>query len=122
MQVQITIAGRTLIAELDDNKTAEKIATVLPISASASVWGDEIYFEIPVSIAEVDEAVEEVEVGSLAYWPPGNAMCIFYGRTPVSTGEKPRAYSPVNVFGRILGDATELRGVSSGSAITVEEA
>jgi len=66
-----------------------------------------------------DDAVEEVEVGDLAYWPPGNAFCIFFGPTPVSRGDRPRAASPVNVFGRLLGDATAFRAVSDGTEVTI---
>ncbi len=102
-------ATNHLEGEIDDNETGRAIAAVLPIFGKANIWGDEIYFEIPVTLSEEAGARAEVEVGTLAYWPPGNALCIFYGRTPVSTDDTPRAYSPVNKFGRILGDATELR-------------
>ncbi len=91
MQVRITVAGKSFDAELDDNETAAAIAAVLPIEGSANVWGDEIYFEIPVALAENAGARAEVAVGTLAYWPPGNALCIFYGPTPVSVDATPRA-------------------------------
>ncbi len=122
MKIKIEAGDVVLEAELNDSDTAQKIAAVLPLSGSANVWGDEIYFEIPASLSEADDAIEEVQVGAIAYWPPGQAMCLFFGRTPVSTSELPRAYSPVNVFGRILGDATELKGVPSGASITVSQA
>ena len=122
MKIKIEVGDITLEAELNDSDTSQNIVAALPISGSANVWGDEIYFEIPVSLSEAPDAIEEVEVGTIAYWPPGQAMCLFYGRTPVSTSDLPRAYSPVNVFGRILGDATELKGVPSGASITVSEA
>jgi hypothetical protein len=63
--------------------------------------------------------VEDVDIGTLAYWPTGHAFCIFFGPTPVSTGQRPRAYSPVNVFGHVIGDATLLKTVSSGSKVRV---
>ncbi|MFN2202960.1 MAG: cyclophilin-like fold protein [Caldilineaceae bacterium] len=122
MKVRITVAGKEFEAEFDDNDTADAVAELLPIEANASVWGDEIYFEIPVSLAQNPDAIAEVPVGAIAYWPPGNAMCIFFGPTPVSTGDTPRAYSPVNEFGRIISDATELRGVRNGARVTVEKA
>ena len=65
------------------------------------------------------EAKEIVAVGDLGYWPTGSAFCIFFGPTPVSQNDMPRAYSPVNVFGKILGDAQVFRQVSSGSSIRV---
>jgi hypothetical protein len=101
--------------------TAQAILDALPIHGRANRWGDEIYFSIPVSVA-VEQAHEEVEVGDLAFWPPGNGFCIFFGRTPASTNEKPRAASPVNVFGRISGDATIFRETRSGEDIRIEKA
>jgi uncharacterized protein len=122
MRIRIAVEGRSLEAELEQNETAEALAAILPIEAPANVWGDEIYFEIPVVLQENAEARADVDIGTLAYWPPGRAMCIFYGRTPVSVDDTPRAYSPVNVFGRIIGDAAVLRGVSNGAAVVVEKA
>ena len=84
-QITITVSEITLPATLNDSPTARQIATHLPLRGAANVWGDEIYFEIPVQATEAADAVEEVEIGTLAYWPPGNAFCIFYGKTPVNT-------------------------------------
>ena len=63
------------------------------------------------------DARADVAVGELGYWPVGSAFCIFFGPTPASTGKEPRAYSPVNILGRVLGDATGCRGVRSGAAV-----
>ncbi|MBV7339695.1 hypothetical protein KFU94_68085 [Chloroflexi bacterium TSY] len=120
--ITITAGSVTLQAELNDSKTAREIWNALPIKGSANVWGDEIYFGIPLSLDQAADARADVEVGDLAYWPPGNAFCIFYGRTPVSTSEKPRAASPVNVFGHIQGDATLFRTVSNGETVRIERA
>ena len=119
MKIEIVIEEIRLEATLDENPTTEQIAAILPIEGSANTWGDEIYFEIPLQADLSDDAVAEVEVGTLAYWPTGRAMCLFFGPTPMSKGDKPRAYSPVNVFGRIDGDATALRGVPDGAAVTI---
>jgi len=111
-------------AEIIDEKnpkTAEAIWKALPIRARANRWGDEIYFSIPVSLGE-EEAQEEVKVGDLAYWPPGKGFCIFFGPTPASVGAEPRAASPVNVFGRIVGDASIFRKVRSGEKIEIQRA
>ena len=61
-------------------------------------------------------------VGELGYWPVGSAFCIFFGPTPVSTGVEPRAYSPVNILGRVLGDATRFRDVRSGVSVRLARA
>jgi hypothetical protein len=118
-QINISVENLSVEAEMLDTPTAKKILEVLPLESSANVWGDEIYFDIPLNIALEPEAGADVEVGDLAYWPAGPAFCIFFGPTPVSTGDQPRAYSPVNVFGRIIGDAKQFKGVSSGAMVTV---
>ena len=119
--VAITIDDLSVHAELNESETASKIASLLPLEGTANVWGYEIYFMVPLEMAAAPDARSEVEVGELGYWPAGPAFCIFYGPTPVSTDDTPRAYSPVNVFGRVLGDATVLRGVENGAVVRVEQ-
>ena len=118
-KINLSVGKVSLYAEMLDTPTASKILEALPLESSANVWGDEIYFDIPLSLAQEPDARAEVEVGDLAYWPAGPAFCIFFGPTPVSTGGQPRAYSPVNVFGRVLGDAKQFKGVPSGAAVKV---
>jgi len=106
-------------AVLYGTATADAVWACLPLHASANTWGDEIYFDIALSLDQEPDARAEVRVGDLAYWPAGPAFCIFFGPTPVSTDDQPRAYSPVNVFGRVLGDATLFKAVSGGSTVKV---
>jgi len=120
-KIIITVQGLTYSAEMNDSETAGKISESLPIEGSVNVWGDEIYFDIPVQMEAAPDARAEVAVGDLAYWPTGAAFCIFFGPTPVSTDENPRAYSPVNVFGRIVGDLMPLKTVPDGAVIRVEK-
>ena len=103
----------------ENPKTADTIWAALPIKGAANRWGDEIYFSIPVSLKE-ENARAEVEVGSVAYWPPGKALCVFFGPTPVSKHREPRAYSPVNVFAKIDGDPTAFKKVRDGDQVTLE--
>lgn len=117
--IVITAGDATVQAELFDNPTADAVWEALPVEGTANVWGEEIYFDIPVTVAQADDAREEMAVGELAYWPTGRAFCIFFGRTPVSVGDEPRAYSPVNPFGRIVGDVAALREVSQGAPVRV---
>lgn len=94
----------------------------LPIESTAERWGDEIYFSTPVRIG-LENAQETVEMGDVAYWPPGSSICIFFGPTPVSrTPEEIRPASPVNVFGKIIGDPKIFDKVKSGDKIRVEPA
>jgi len=118
-KIWINAGGVSMLAELNDSGTANKIWRVLPIETNVNTWGDEIFFEIPVVSEEEPEARSEVDVGELGYWPVGNAFCIFFGPTPVSTDERPRAASPVNIVGNLQGDATEFRNVRNGAKVSI---
>jgi hypothetical protein len=121
-RITITAGSVTMEAELNDSPTAQLIWESLPITGRANTWGDEIYFGIPVRAEQVPDARADVEVGELGYWPAGSAFCIFFGPTPVSSGDQPRAASPVNVVGRVLGDATAFRKVGAGATVTLSKA
>jgi len=121
-KIKITVKGISVEAELNDSATADAIWEALPIEASGSTWGDEIYFSIPVNLSEAGDSQEVVELGDLGYWPPGTAFCIFYGRTPASHGDEIRPASAVNVFGHILDDPTVFRKIRGGAGVRVERA
>jgi len=107
-------------AGLNDSNTAQKIWEALPIEGRVNTWGDEIYFSIPINIG-VENAEEVVSEGDLGYWPPGSAFCIFFGLTPASQGDEIRAASPVNIFGKIIGDSKVFKKASSGAKIIIEK-
>ncbi|MBC7082889.1 MAG: hypothetical protein H5T95_05280 [Firmicutes bacterium] len=117
-RISITAGDVKVEAVLNDTPTADAIWAVLPITGRANRWGDEIYFEIPVRLAG-ENAKDVVEAGDLGYWPPGRAFCIFFGPTPVSRGNEIRPASPVNVFGRVEGEAKVLRSVRDGAEVVV---
>jgi hypothetical protein len=108
------------VAELNDTRTAQAIWEALPIKACANLWGEEVYFSIPVSL-ELEAGQEVVSAGDLGYWPEGSAFCIFFGPTPVSRGGEIRPASAVTVFGRITGDATIFKQVASGAKVIIEK-
>ena len=118
----IVTEGLKLRAELNDTPTAQAIYDALPIVASGNRWGEEFYFDIPVNEPLASDATEEVKVGDLGYWPPGKAFCVFFGRTPASTGDDPRAASPVNLIGKVVDDATALSDIPHGAEIRLEKA
>jgi uncharacterized protein len=118
--ITITVADLVLTAELNESATAKQIASALPIEGIANTWGDEIYCWIPVTTAQAPDAQQEVDVGVLAYWPAGSAFCIFFGPTPMSSDDQPRAFSPVNIVGRVVGDPTVLRNVQNGAQLRIE--
>lgn len=122
MQRKIRIAAGNLSmeAELTESETAHALWEALPIRGSANVWGEEIYFQVPVDAPLEDSAREEIEVGEIAYWPPGSAFCIFFGRTPASVDDAPRAASPVNPLGKVAGDPKDFLNVRSGEEVLLE--
>ncbi len=105
----ITIGKTTLRAELTDTPCAKQILETLPLEATPNEWGDEFYFEIPVNEPLDDTAATRVKIGDIGYWPPGKALAIFFGPTPMSTGSDPVPASAVNIVGRILDDATVMK-------------
>ena len=120
---RIRITAGTIEAEavLDQSNTAQAVWDALPLSVPGDTWGDEIYFGIPVK-TKAENPCETVEMGDLAYWPPGSAFCIFFGPTPASRGAEIRPASPVNVFGRVTGDPTVFKKVRAGTPIRIERA
>ena len=92
-------------------RTVDAIANKLPFEGRAALWKEEVYFEIPVKMGE-EKAKPTVETGTIAYWPMGSALCIFYGSS--------QPYSPVNVVGKITKNLEIFRQVKSGTKIKVE--
>lgn len=118
-RIRIQAGDVTVEGVLNDTTTGKAIAAALPIDASAQTWGDEIYFSIPVTCDE-ENAREVVEMGDIGYWPPGSALCFFFGPTPASRGDEIRPASAVNIVGKIEGDATVLKPVPAGAKIHIE--
>jgi hypothetical protein len=102
----------------DNPETRAAIKAELPIEGHATRWGDELYFRTPVDVREED-GQETVPEGAIAYWPQGNAVCLFWGTTPASTGEEPRAASAVNLVA-MLSDPERLNGVEGGAEVRIE--
>ncbi len=119
-RIRIKAAHVTLKAELFDTVCAKKIVDTLPIEVRPDEWGDEFYFEIPVVESLDETATTKVKVGDIGYWPPGKAMAIFFGPTPMSTGPDPVPASAVNVVGKIIDDATLLKKVQGAIKIRIE--
>lgn len=117
----ITPSTGQITAELTDEnpETTKAFKKALPITGHANIWGDEIYFSIPVD-AEPENGKKVVALGDIAFWPPGNAFCIFFGPTPMSRGDEIRPASEVNVFGKITGDPKVFKKVRSGEEVRIE--
>ena len=122
MLVLIKSGEVNLKAELLDNATSKNILEILPIKASAQTWGDEIYFDIPMHVELDNSSKEVVELGDLGFWPTGDCFCIFFGKTPASTGDEIRPASAVNVFGKVRGNLKLLKQIKQGDDIIIEQA
>ncbi len=119
-QIAIDFGELTVRAEWNDSPAARRIARALPIEARAHTWGEEVYFPIGLAMELTDAARSDMAVGEIAYWPAGQAFCIFFGPTPASQpGGGPRAASDVEPLGRILGDTDALKSVADGQKVVL---
>ncbi|MEN3009403.1 MAG: cyclophilin-like fold protein [Candidatus Bipolaricaulaceae bacterium] len=110
---------RAVLEEGRAPKTVAALRRALPLKATARRWGQEVYFATPVAV-ELEGGAEVVEKGAIGYWPPGRALCFFFGPTPASRNpQEIRPASPVTVVGRILGDPAALDRVQDGDPIEV---
>ena len=123
MPTEIVIIAGDLRLEgyLSDTPTGRALAQALPLEGQAQRWGDEIYFSVPQVVQELDDnAAVSVQVGDIGYWPPGRALCLFFGLTPSSVPGEIRPASAVNLVGRLTGDPCCLAGVQEGNTVRVE--
>ena len=122
LPIRISVGAVTLDAELKPTRTAKAIYDLLPLEADKHAWGDEFYFKIPFIKDHRETATLKVAVGDIAYWGNGQAVAIFFGRTPISTGPDPVPADRVNLVGRVMGDATSLRNAAGATKIRLEKA
>jgi hypothetical protein len=120
-KITITIRNISLDAELFDTACAKAIADILPIETTMNEWGDEFYFEIAVKRPLDETATTKVKAGDIGFWPPGNALAIFFGPTPMSSGSDPVPASAVNLVGRIRGDFIGLKKAKGAKSIRIEK-
>ncbi len=120
MKIKIESGGLVKEAELYEDiapQTVKAVLSNLPVEGEVNTWGDEIYFHVDVGIEEDENSHETVEMGDVAYWVEGKALCIFFGKTPMSSGDEIVPAGPVNVIGKVLGDAKDFRQVKDGDPI-----
>jgi len=120
-KVRLRAGDVDLVADLRDTPTADALWGLLPVSSRAARWGDEFYFRIEAMLAEhEDDARDVMEIGEIGFWVQGQAVTVFFGPTPASRDGEPRAVVPVNVLGRIRGDARALDRLDDGVTFHLE--
>jgi len=121
-KIKMHIIDRDVTAVLNSSRTAASFYDLLPLKISMQRWGDEYYGDCGLKTDIEEGARAEMEVGELAIWPSGSALCIFFGPTPVSSSDKPMAISPVNPIGKMEGSVGWLKKLGGAVDITVEKA
>lgn len=122
-RIRVRAGDVDTVADLRDTPTADALWGQLPLSGRAARWGDEFYFRVPSLMADAeDDARATMEVGELGFWVDGQAVCVFFGPTPASQGDEPRAVEPVNVLGRVRGDPRAFARLRDGVTFHLERA
>ena len=118
--------NETAFIELDDSKSPKTVKAILnnlPIEVNINKWGEELYTDKTSIVAQEENARAEVNLLDVAFWPQGNALCLFYGSTPISKAGKIIPYSPVNIVGRIVSTQNNiLNSVKDRSKVLIEQA
>ena len=122
MNLRIEAGQVVLMVELLDTPTAKALVAALPFEAHAQTWGEEVYFGTPVSVKLEPDAKQIVEPGTVCFWTEGDALALPYGRTPISTDERPKLANRCNIVGRLTEDARALSRIRAGEKITVSKA
>jgi len=121
MKLLLSADGVRLEVSLRDTPTAKALLDAAPFEGRAQTWGEEVYFETPVSAKLEADARQVVEPGTVCFWTQGDALALPFGRTPISTDDKPKLANPCNVVGTIE-NFSALKSIRTGTKIRVEKA
>lgn len=120
-RITVTVGNTKLEGELADTPCGKALSALLPLRHTFNVWGDEFYFTVPLDYPLDDTATTQVSIGDIGYWPPGSALAVFFGPTPMSTGNEPVPASEVNMVGHLFGDVTKLRSEKKAGSISIDK-
>ena len=121
MKLVIQSGSLSLTVDLKDTPTSRAVFEAAPFEARAQTWGDEVYFSTPVSAKLESDAKQVVEPGTVCFWTQGDALALPFGRTPISTDDKPKLANPCNILGSLKNHSL-LKSVKVGDKIRVEKA
>ncbi|MFC2149831.1 cyclophilin-like fold protein [Candidatus Auribacterota bacterium] len=121
MEIVFETGSVSIKGRLMDSACAREIGNSLPIETAVNTWGDEIYFTIPEKCPS-EKLTTDVSLGDIGFWPEGNCLCVFFGRTPMSVDDQPMPVSGIEIVGEITGDLSALKKINSGEKIAVKRA
>jgi len=93
-------------------RTVDALMRKLPLEGRAAMLKGGIYFQVPLDLG-VEKAKRVAHKGTLAYWPMGRAICIFY--------EETKPYGPVSHIGKVKENLEMFRRVKTGTKITIKK-
>ena len=120
-KINISAGEFLTTATLNNSSYSEKFYDSLPLEGSCQIWGDELFFSTSINMEEDDQSLEVVNIGDIAFWPPGSAFCIFWGPTPMSQGKEIRPASKVNLLGSIDSQLSKIKNISAGTKILLSK-
>ena len=120
-KINISAGEFLTTATLNNSSGSEKLYDSLPLEWSCQCWGDELFFSTSINMEEDDQSLEVVNIGDIAFWPPGSAFCIFWGPTPMSQGKEIRPASKVNLLGSIDSQLSKIKNISAGTKILLSK-
>jgi hypothetical protein len=120
MRIRVAWTVGSIEGELRDTPTAARLMEVLPFSARANTWGEEVYFDAPMTAELEPDCTPVVDPGTICFWAQGAALALPYGPTPVSEGDECRLVTAVNIVGMFDGDPKLLATIRPGEKVTVE--
>ncbi|MFL2664751.1 MAG: cyclophilin-like fold protein [Dehalococcoidia bacterium] len=118
-KIKISSENFHTTATLNNTKWADYLYKNLPIEGSSQFWGDELFFSTPINMEEDADSLEVVNIGDIAFWPPGSAFCIFWGPTPMSRDEEIRPVSKVNLLGSIDSQLLKIKDINAGNKMVI---
>jgi hypothetical protein len=121
MKLRLSSAAVSILLELRDTPTARAVFEAAPFEGRAQTWGEEVYFTTPVSAKLEADAKQVVDPGTVCFWTQGNALALPFGRTPISSDDRPKLANPCNVLG-VIPDFSSLAKIKSGDNVRVEKA
>ena len=106
-----------ITVELGEGAVAKELWSRLPIDSKARLRGEEIHFPIlaPDAVEPADRS--ELDVGDVAYWPPENALCLFFDHT---TGKTPRTAEDFTKVGWIVEGLEDCKHIRANETLRIE--